>query len=127
MIQNRSFGMQRIIMIIFIDEFLMTQNGDLICHEVYPEGIVFEDLNETDQAYFSQFLQMEMDGIHVVKIRCELLMFFVVFVLHWLCLDIPRGIFVWSKSSLAGILLAISELIFVRWLRNHYNHFWGVG
>ena len=41
--------------------FLIDKNGNVMYHEAYPGGIVFADLPQNDQLYFSKILNLKMD------------------------------------------------------------------
>ncbi len=45
--------------------FLMKQNGDLVYHEMYPEGVQFKDLSAEDQDYIRGILEETPDSVVV--------------------------------------------------------------
>lgn len=45
--------------------FLMTDEGDIIYHEDYREGALYEELDESDKQYFSQMLTLKLDTVNV--------------------------------------------------------------
>ncbi len=45
--------------------FLMTEDGDLLCHELYPDGITAEEIPAGEKEYFRHFLELERDKVHL--------------------------------------------------------------
>ena len=49
--------------------FLIDKNGNVIYHEDYPDGISFENLPESDQQYFKNVLDLELNNPVVFRSR----------------------------------------------------------
>ncbi|MCR5093382.1 MAG: response regulator [Lachnospiraceae bacterium] len=97
--------------------FLMTEDGDLIYQEQYPNGISAEEMSADEREYFQWILGMERDTVHLQKRTPDNLLGKVI--LEDLenglvfCIAVPRLIISTPLRRLFGYMLTSSLVILV--------------